>query len=418
MANKSKSVQMSSASPSPLSRRTFLGRVGVSTAVAATAVGMPSLLGNKVLASQEALSPDFAGIIPEGELSGGEGGERRRERAFRTRIRAATEEFHVPIPRQVNNGDEARYPNRIGNYSKGLPHDGIGEVDPAAYDALLAAIASGDPDDFERIPLGGTAKLANPQSGLAFELEGTDSGQLTIPPAPRLDSAERAGEMVEDYWMALAREIPFSQYGSEPVTAAAIAELNALSDFRGPKVDGRVTPGTLFRGSMPGDLIGPYISQFLLLSVKFGGLAIAQKYETHRAGVDYLVDFGLWRDCQNGRPFGSVDISRDRRILAAAEWGPHQSRQPIPKIYQSERRHHFWKSAHPVLAERSLDRGAQGRVPSEVVRAPYATPRSVRGPCSQHAHPYRRVPTPWRRAELASSQRDLQQARHLPVAAR
>jgi len=323
MANKSKSVQMSSASPSPLSRRTFLGRVGVSTAVAATAVGMPSLLGNKVLASQEALSPDFAGIIPEGELSGGEGGERRRERAFRTRIRAATEEFHVPIPRQVNNGDEARYPNRIGNYSKGLPHDGIGEVDPGAYDALLAAIASGDPDDFERIPLGGTAKLANPQSGLAFELEGTDSGQLTIPPAPRLDSAERAGEMVEDYWMALAREIPFSQYGSEPVTAAAIAELNALSDFRGPKVDGRVTPGTLFRGSMPGDLIGPYISQFLLLSVKFGGLAIAQKYETYRAGVDYLVDFGLWRDCQNGRPFGSVDISGTSYVKNGRDLGSY-----------------------------------------------------------------------------------------------
>jgi hypothetical protein len=65
MANKSKSVQMSSASPSPLSRRTFLGRMGVSTAAAATAVGMPSLLGNKVLASQEVESPDVAGIIPE-----------------------------------------------------------------------------------------------------------------------------------------------------------------------------------------------------------------------------------------------------------------------------------------------------------------------------------------------------------------
>jgi hypothetical protein len=107
MANKSKSVQMSSASPSPLSRRTFLGRMGVSTAVAATAVGMPSLLGNKVLASQEVESPDVAGIIPEAELSGGVGGERRRERAFRNRIRAAHEEFRVPIPSQVNNGDEA-----------------------------------------------------------------------------------------------------------------------------------------------------------------------------------------------------------------------------------------------------------------------------------------------------------------------
>src|SRR5260221_6675666 len=97
MANKSKSVQMSSASPSPLSRRTFLGRLGVSTAVAATAVGMPSLLGNKVLASQQAGSPDVAGIIPEGELNAGVGRERRRERAFRKRIKAATEEFRIPV---------------------------------------------------------------------------------------------------------------------------------------------------------------------------------------------------------------------------------------------------------------------------------------------------------------------------------
>jgi hypothetical protein len=311
MANKSKSGQNSSPSPSPLSRRTFLGRVGVSTAVAATAVGMPSLLGNKVLASEEPASPDVAGIIPDAELGGGEGGQRRRERAFRNRVRAATEEFRIPVPRQVNNGDEARYPNRVGNFSKGLPHDDIGEVDPAAYNALLTAVTSGDPDDFERIPLGGTVKLANPQSGLAFELEGTDSGQLTLPPAPRLDSAERAGEMVEDYWMALAREIPFSQYGSEPITTAAIAELNALSDFRGPKVDGRVTPATLFRGSTAGDLIGPYISQFLFLPVKFGALSIAQKYETYPPGLDYLWDPELWLRCQNGQPpFASLDTSR------------------------------------------------------------------------------------------------------------
>ena len=305
MANKSKSkgksVQTSSGLPSPLSRRTFLGRMGVSTAVAATAVGMPSLLGKKVLASQEAQSPDVAGIIPEAELSGGEGDERRRERAFRNRIRAATEEFHVPIPRQVNNGDEARYPNRIGNYSKGLPHDDIGEVLPAAYDSLLRAVRSGNPDDFARIPLGGPTKLATPQGGLSFHLEGTDSGQLTSPEAPRLASAERAGEMVEDYWMALTREIPFSQYGSEPLTSAAIADLNNLSDFKGPKIKGQVTPETLFRGTTPGELIGPYISQFLLQTTNYGALSISQRYRTYAPGVDYLTDFTSWLACENGQ---------------------------------------------------------------------------------------------------------------------
>jgi hypothetical protein len=37
----------------------------------------------------------------------------------------------------------------------------------------------------------------------------------------------------------------------------------------------------LFRGSTAGDLVGPYISQFLLLPVAFGALRVAQKYDTY-----------------------------------------------------------------------------------------------------------------------------------------
>src|SRR5260221_61019 len=141
----------------------------------------------------------------------------------------------------ISNGEEARYSNFIGNCSQGLPHNSIGEVEPAAYQALLTAVDSGNPGDFANIPLGGNVKFSNPQGGLAFDLEGTDCAQMTIPPAPRLASARRAGEMVEDYWMAMARDIPFSQYGAEPLTTAAIADLNRLSDFAGPKVNGQVT---------------------------------------------------------------------------------------------------------------------------------------------------------------------------------
>jgi hypothetical protein len=36
-------------------------------------------------------------------------------------------------------------------------------------------------------------------------------------------SAERADEAVELYWMALARDVPFTQYGLEPITQGAIA---------------------------------------------------------------------------------------------------------------------------------------------------------------------------------------------------
>ena len=296
-----KNSKNDASSPS-LSRRAFLERLGVSTAVAAAAIHAPSARADDN--SRRESGPPRENL----DRSSTARAEERRNQAFQLRVRAANEEHAIPVPDQVNNGDEVLYPNRIGNFSKALPHNNIGEVDPAAYDSLLIAVTSGDPSDFAKIPLGGTVKLANPQGGLAFNLQGTDSGQLTIPPAPALASAERAGEMVEDYWMALTRDIPFSQYGNEPVTAAAITELNMLSDFRGPKVNGQVTPGTLFRGGFKpqgdDDIVGPYISQFLLqpvvFGIGFGALNVPQKYQTRRPGIDYLTDPTSWLGCQNG----------------------------------------------------------------------------------------------------------------------
>src|SRR5450631_950783 len=291
---------------SSLTRRSFLGRAGASTAiVAAAGVGLPSLV----------LSKNAEGEITDQSA--------RSAQSFEIRLNAATKERNLQTPAQINNGVEARYANFIGNYSQGLPHNSIGEVDPTAYQALLTAVTSGKPGDFANIPLGGNIKLAGPQGGLAFDLEGTDSGKLSIPPSPALASAERAGEMVEDYWMALARDVPFSQYGNESITAGAIAELSKLSRFLGPKVSDQVTPGTLFRGSTPGELIGPYLSQFFLLPLSLGTLGIAQMYKTYTPGTDYLTDFTHWLAVQNGQgPFAGNTISgttyiKNGRDLAA-----------------------------------------------------------------------------------------------------
>jgi hypothetical protein len=72
---------------------------------------------------------------------------------------------------------------------------------------------------------------------------------------------------VENYWMALCRDVNFTQYGNEPISKAAIAELNTLSAFTGPRP---VTPQNLFRGFTPGDVLGPYVSQFLLQPLTYG----------------------------------------------------------------------------------------------------------------------------------------------------
>jgi hypothetical protein len=296
-------LQTNSAANS-LSRRAFLGRAGFSTVVVAAAgAGLPSVLSEN--AEGQMADPDA-----------------RSDRSFQIRFNAAARERDVQIPPQINNGDEARYSNFIGNFSQGLPHNPIGEVDPAAYQALLTAVATGKSSDFANIPLGGNTKLSGPQGGLAFDLEGTDSGQLTIPPSPHLAGAERAGEMVEDYWMALARDIPFSQYGTESTTATAIADLDKLSHFRGPKLSGQVTPDTLFRGFTPGDLIGPYLSQFFLLPLSLGTLPVTQKYNTYTPGKDYLTDFTSWLAVQNGQgPFPSNVISGTSYIKNGRDLG-------------------------------------------------------------------------------------------------
>ena len=87
-----------------------------------------------------------------------------------------------------NNQDELLYPNKIGNYSKGLPHNNDGTVVLSAYNALLQALNSGRPADFDAIPLGGSTRLTNPQSGLAFDMQGPDGHALVQPPAPAFAS--------------------------------------------------------------------------------------------------------------------------------------------------------------------------------------------------------------------------------------
>src|SRR5215470_16159736 len=175
-----------------------------------------------------------------------------RRRALEVRDACARAADAIPIAPHPTNGDEARYPNKIGSDTRGLPHDKRGEVDQAAWQALFTACQSGDPADFEKIPLGGTRKLINPIGPQAVSLSGVNATQIGIPPAPALASAERAGEAVEVYWQALLRDVPLTELRDDTESRevlAACEEISKLSDFLGPKAGGRVTPGTLFRAS-------------------------------------------------------------------------------------------------------------------------------------------------------------------------
>ncbi len=228
-------------------------------------------------------------------------------------LREAAEDrtFSGPLPVQVSNGEETSFSIPfVANYSKSLPHNEFGEVDRNAYRMLLRAVGTGNPEDFERIPLGleDGRPLANPQAGLSFDLEGPDPQGLVIPPAPRIDGPENSAEMGELYWMALARDVKFTDFATDPIVADAADDLTeGFSDFRGPREGGRVTPRTLFRGFTPGDLAGPYLSQFLLFDVPYVTLRLTQRQDTVEPGVDFVTDFEDWLRLQNGEPRDLID---------------------------------------------------------------------------------------------------------------
>jgi hypothetical protein len=249
----------------------------------------------------------------------------RKLKAFRIRVKAAAFWKARSLIKHPNNGDEAKYPNKIGSYSKALPHNHLGEVKLSAYNKLIRALKIGESSLFESIPLGGVTKLVDPQASYAYELTGPDSHQLRILAPPALSSAAMAVEAVELYWMALTRDVPFSEYETDPLITAACEELSTLSHFSAPKINKQVTPQTIYRENIPGVLIGPFISQFLWKGYPFITNIIEQRYRTAVPNQDFLTDYDDWLAVQNGFPPTSAIIydPTARYIRSArdlAEW--------------------------------------------------------------------------------------------------
>lgn len=261
--------------PAP-NRRSFLrGAIGIAAAPAAEALD----LGHP---------PSF--------------GSNRQQLAYEIRQRDAQFQCSQPEAAHPTNGDESALPAYIGNFCKGLPHSQNGEVVPAAYPSLVQALSTGTVSALEGIERGSGMKLVDPLAAFAYQMEGADSHLWGIDSPPAFSSPDAAGEMVELYWQALSRDVPFTAYSTSPVIQAAIADLNGLPAFRGPKEAGQVTPATLFRGNVVGGLDGPYISQFFWQPVPVNSTVIQQVYRSSAAGIDYLNTWDEWLVLQTGVP--------------------------------------------------------------------------------------------------------------------
>jgi hypothetical protein len=276
------------------SRRGFLkGAGGIAAATAVGGIGLPTLFSSKAAAVVIEPTPCVT----------------RANEAEQLRNRAAQNEENLGCFAQPTNGDEELYPNRIANFTKTMQHDDFGEVNQDDYNQLLAALQAADFDAIEGIPKGGTMTFLNPLGGWAFNMEGPDSPAVSlrdlndnplIPPA--FASQEMAAQAAEIYWQAVCGDVPFEDYATDPLIAAAVADLNSFPGYVGTRP---ITPDNIFRYPYPGAEIGPMVSQFQLRDFVFNGIPINGRARfllpvNGGDGIDFLTTFDEWLERQRG----------------------------------------------------------------------------------------------------------------------
>ncbi|RIV23755.1 bromoperoxidase [Fibrisoma montanum] len=301
----------------------------------------------------------------------------RRLASHLLRYEAADVAYNRPHPYHRSNGEENRYrivggdgksyPSYLAAFTKGMQHDDNGflvKPESDAYPFFIRACDKGDLESIQalalnervkpadatpakpandwrsKIALDADAKVRGWESmgaGLTYDLEGPDAQAVTIPPAPVLDSEELIAEMAELYWMALCRDIPFTDFDTNNSKInQAVADLNSLNWFKNKSFYGlqpyqalrkrgyfaqnefeAYSPKTIFRGNVKGDDIGLYISQFLYVGnkslgsstvsfgadqglISYGSTTIDQRVRTAKPKLDYMTTWEQWLDVQNG----------------------------------------------------------------------------------------------------------------------
>lgn len=283
--------------------------------------------------------------------------EQRRAKAREIRDKATDLAFqrNDPAQQHVGNGDE-NLDGKLMSFTKGLPHNySTGLVnDPVDdFQKFVDGICSGDPEVIKLTPLGpiGGVWCSNKGSlidktrgwesagaGLTFDLQGPDAQALTMPPAPELGSDELSAEMAEVYMQAILRDVPFTAFGTDPKVQQCVDVLNELNYFKqGTRFNSGSTlkVSEAFRGFTPGDLVGPYISQFLLTGnnglpisdvasefnasdgkINYGAITIDQRVRK-ATEIDYMTTWDEYFDVQNGADFRGLEQydGNERRFI-------------------------------------------------------------------------------------------------------
>lgn len=245
-----------------------------------------------------------------------------------------------------SNSDETSIPSFIAMFSKTLNHDGAGRVVSSDYQILRNGINNRDIALISSVPNPGTLKLVQPLGAFLLNFVGSAPSSVSLPAAPSMSSAESAGEMVEDYCKALARDIPFVDYGTDGTITAMIGYMNALSDFKGPKP---VTAANIFRGSGDGDLVGPYLSQLFFLDAVVWPKTVTATadFPTRTSANDRMVSSATYLSVENGT------VTEGGPTLAGSETYSSTGRDLSYIVWQDAPGY-----LYELAAKRAIDAGA------------------------------------------------------------
>ncbi|WP_251341500.1 hypothetical protein [Haloplanus halophilus] len=248
---------------------------------------------------------------------------RRRQEAFLRRNRAARHQL-LDAPVRGPPSDAAGDDGPVTNYGKGLTHREDGVPTAAGYRSLVEALATGTVAAYNAVDLDASPEarpLAEPHGAHGFEGMGADPHQVALAPPPSFDSPTTGAELVELYWRALCRDVPFGAFDDDGTVAAAVSELAGTAGYAGPGSDAdprtrSPSPRGAFRGLLPGAGVGPRVSQFLWKDVPRGAVpqsgrirVLAGEAATGTGdadvvgpGPDYLADWATWLRVQRGVP--------------------------------------------------------------------------------------------------------------------
>ena len=237
--------------------------------------------------------------------------EPRRLRAYDLRVKAAFAAASAAVPARASTTDESDIPAHLAMFSKGLPHDHFGIVDPQAYRALARAASGAADVRFEDVPLGGRRRLVSPQAAFAYALEGLDAAMLAAPAPPSFGSAAFAQDAIDAWWLALTRDVPFALHAVDPLVTRAAQDLTRA---------GRATSASAWAVAPSAAAAGPVVSQFLLRAVPMGAQVLSPRVLAQESGESFLTTWEEWLASQNGQlPLREVTTAARRYICCGRD---------------------------------------------------------------------------------------------------